>query len=362
MRWKCRVSPHIGILGIACIGLLVVPPPLGASVSGPGEDATAVGFGGGVASPDDRSTQIGHAILAAGGNSTDAAVAAAAALAVRVPDAGGLGGGSAVVHVEATTGEVTLIDGCMPLGALPAWRTALARWRSPDLAAFLDMPATLAGKHLAATLRTVEREATPSLTEGSLAGPVQRAVDRAGVVPMRGTPAVSTLTTQSSHGVRVAGGISASPDAAPVPPDAFVSVVVADRWGGVTAIVNSMGVRGGSGVTAGRTGVTIGAPMPSRCGAALPTVVLHPARGELGASAMLALAGTSGRKSTTNFGDPAASVRQVLADRALGAAGLEESVDSQGASVVAVELDADGSVHVASEGRRGGSAAVVHDD
>jgi gamma-glutamyltranspeptidase/glutathione hydrolase len=66
--------------------------------------------GGMVVSREAEATRVGVAVLAAGGNAIDAAVATAFALAVTLPQAGNLGGGGfAVVH-EAATGNSHALD------------------------------------------------------------------------------------------------------------------------------------------------------------------------------------------------------------------------------------------------------------
>ncbi|GAB3760400.1 gamma-glutamyltranspeptidase/glutathione hydrolase [Nocardioides ginsengisegetis] len=73
--------------------------------------ATQRGYGGAVTSVDADASRIGLAVLEAGGNATDAAVATAAALGVTEPYSAGIGGGGYFVHYDARTGRVETIDG-----------------------------------------------------------------------------------------------------------------------------------------------------------------------------------------------------------------------------------------------------------
>ncbi|MDP3890558.1 gamma-glutamyltransferase [Nocardioides sp.] len=77
----------------------------------PPKDATASGYGGAVSTVDEHATAVGLEVLRKGGNATDAAVAAAAALGVTEPYSAGIGGGGYFVHYDAATGEVETIDG-----------------------------------------------------------------------------------------------------------------------------------------------------------------------------------------------------------------------------------------------------------
>lgn len=334
----------MGLLGIACLVLLVVPPPLGASVAGPGSSAAAAGFGGGVASPDDEATRVAHDILAAGGTSTDAALGAAAVLGVRMPAVAGLGGGSAVLHVDGRTGATDLVDGCRPRAATNAWRVARQRWGSDETDVY-GRAAQVAHGPLRKTVLSL-RQAIGNGSGGGSATPGQASVTRLRPVEVRG--------------VLVAGG-AADQASGHVAADAYASVVVADRSGDITAVVTAMGVRGGSG-RADAAGVVAGADLPSQCGDVLPSVLFESGNGAGAPSPVLAIAPTGWRQSGGKQVDPQRAVRAILTRQASSTASLDATVTRQGAPVVAVELDSDGRVHAAGLARTGGSAAVVHDE
>lgn len=71
----------------------------------------AAGYGGAVASVDADASAAGIAVLRAGGNAVDAAVAVAAALGVTEPYSAGIGGGGYFVYYDASSRRVHTIDG-----------------------------------------------------------------------------------------------------------------------------------------------------------------------------------------------------------------------------------------------------------
>lgn len=84
---------------------------LGAGTAYGQQQATAVGYGGAVASDSLPATQAGIQVLRHGGNAVDAAVAVAATLGASDPMVAGIGGGGYFVYYDAHTRRVYTLDG-----------------------------------------------------------------------------------------------------------------------------------------------------------------------------------------------------------------------------------------------------------
>src|SRR5688572_29977440 len=95
----------------ALLAASLVAPPVQAEPRTPPKTPTSIGYDGAVSTVDPEASRIALDILRKGGNATDAAVAAAAALGVTEPYSAGIGGGGYFVHYDAATGQVETIDG-----------------------------------------------------------------------------------------------------------------------------------------------------------------------------------------------------------------------------------------------------------
>jgi gamma-glutamyltranspeptidase/glutathione hydrolase len=158
----------------------VAAPPGAADPRTTEKVPTSIGFDGAVSTVDPEASRIALKVLEKGGNATDAAVAAAAALGVTEPYSAGIGGGGYFVHYDASTGEVQTIDGretapaAMPQdafidpatgepypfspervtsgvsvgvpGTLATWERALERWGTTDLKKALHPATRLAAR------------------------------------------------------------------------------------------------------------------------------------------------------------------------------------------------------------------------
>jgi gamma-glutamyltranspeptidase/glutathione hydrolase len=108
----------LAVTTAASLGL-VAPAPVGAAPSAPRngsagppvKQATAVGYGGAVASVDLDASRTGLEVLKHGGNALDAAVAAAATLGVTEPYVSAIGGGGFLTYYDAKTRRVYTFDG-----------------------------------------------------------------------------------------------------------------------------------------------------------------------------------------------------------------------------------------------------------
>jgi gamma-glutamyltranspeptidase / glutathione hydrolase len=99
------------LTAVLAASLVAPAPPAQAEPKPLPKTPTSIGYGGAVSTVDPDASRIALDVLAKGGNATDAAVAAAAALGVTEPFSAGIGGGGYFVHYNASTGEVETIDG-----------------------------------------------------------------------------------------------------------------------------------------------------------------------------------------------------------------------------------------------------------
>jgi gamma-glutamyltranspeptidase/glutathione hydrolase len=101
------------LLTALCLAAATVPARAApaATAPAPGKQPVATGTGGAIATVDLDASAAGLAVLRAGGNAVDAAVAAAATLGVTEPYSAGIGGGGFLVAYLAGNHRVVTIDG-----------------------------------------------------------------------------------------------------------------------------------------------------------------------------------------------------------------------------------------------------------